>query len=489
MGEPLPVALGKGSKKSKWGLEGVAEFVNAFLEEHGDGSKTGFTAYAINGNAEFSTLVNGAGVRAMLEMPDRLLVVANRSLFEVSISGAAVNVGGIPGGLFGTEFVTMARNQANVPQAVIVVAGFWYIYQGGALAQGVDDDLPPPLCVMAKDGYFIFLIRDGRWWIVGPNTTDVDDLLFATAESQPDNNVMGAVRGPDVILFGEKSTEFFQYTGAADFPFTRSHTINVGCYAAGSVQNIMVRVNQRMVDSVIWAATDNQGAYAGVYILDGLTPVKISSAEVDRLVKAETDPTVIRSQAWTEESVNGETHSFYTITGTNFSRTFDSITGEWHTRKSHGLNRWRYSCHATFQGRQIFGDYETNKLVRSDKELFAESGEPIGYQITLPTIHMFPHKFRVNGLYVDALTGVGTTTGDDENTNPQLLIDYSRDGGASFGAVRYASLGAAAQRRARIKERSFGIFDQNGIAYRFSCSAAVLRGIQGVSLDVDKLGA
>lgn len=490
MGEPVPIALGKGSKKSAFGLEGAAEFVNAFLEEHGDGSKAGFTAYAINGNELFATLLSGDGIRAMLEMPDRLLVVADRLLFDVNPSGAsALSVGGITGGTFGTEFVTMARNQATVPQAAIVVAGFYYIYQGGLLTEGADGDLPPPLCVMAKDGYFIFLIEDGRWWIVGPNTTEVDELLFATAESQPDNNVMGAVRGPDVILFGQKSTEFYQNTGAADFPFSRTHAINVGCYSAGSVQNIMARVNQRLVDSVIWAATDNQGAYAGVYILDGLTPLKISTAEIDRLVKAEEDPAAIRSQSWTEESVNGDTHVFYTITGTNFSRTFDSIVGEWHTRKSYGLERWRYSVHATFQGQHIWGDFETNKLYRSRADLLTEHGEPIGYSITLPTVHMFPFKFRVNAVHVDALTGVGAVSETDEDANPVLLMDYSKDGGASFGAARQVPLGAAAQRSVRVKERSFGIFNKNGVAFRFACSAAVLKGIQGVSIDADKLGA
>lgn len=486
MGEPVPIALGKGSKKSKFGLEGVAEFVNAYLETHGDGSKTGFTAYAINGTEEFAELgASATGIRAMLPLDSPLLAVAGRHLYSIGPGGSPVaTIGAIPS----DGFVTMARNgETPNPAVAIVCDGAYFIYRNGSVAPGGDADLPPPICVVSHNNYFVFPTADGRWFIVGPNTTEVDGILFASASSQPDNNVMAATRGPDVILFGARSADFFQDTAATDFPFTRSHSMNVGCYAAGSVRNIMARVNQRLVDSVIWAATDNDGAYSGVYILDGLTPLKISSAEVDRLVKAEVDPTVIRSQSWTEESVNGETHSFYTITGTNFSRTFDSITGEWHTRKSHGLDRLRYSCHAVFMGQHIWGDYETDQLFRSGADLYSEDGDPISFSITLPTIHMFPHKFRVNALYVDALTGVGAVTTVDANANPTMLIDYTKDGGASFGAARSVPIGAAAQRGTRIKERSFGIMNHNGVAFRFACSAAVIRGIQGVSLDADKL--
>lgn len=487
MGDLVPVALGRGSKKSAFGLEGVAEFVNCYLEEHGDGSKTGSAVYAINGDEQFSTLPDGAGVRAMLDLGSTLLAVAARSLYAIGPNGSASRIGSIPA----DGFVSMARNQqAPNPQVAIVCNGAWYTYQlGVGVLANPDGDLPPVIDVVAKDSYFVFLCRDGRWFLAGPNDTEVDPLLFATAENQPDNLVRGTVRGPDLLLFGDKSTEAWHNTGAADFPFERVTTINVGCYAAGSVQKTVARVNNRLVDTVIFAATDHEGAFAGVYILDGYTPVKVSTAEVDRLVTGEGGGTHIVSQSWTEESVNGQTHTFYAITGADFTMVLDTVTGDWHARKSDGLERWRYSCHAVFMGRHVWGDYEADKLYRSSPSLRTAHGEPIKYSITMPTIHMGPHRFRVNALHVDALTGVGAASETDADASPVLLMDYSRDGGKSFGATRQCALGASGQRHVRIKERAFGIFDHNGFAPRYRCSAAVLKGIQGVHIDADKLSA
>lgn len=486
MGEPIPISLGKGSNKSKFGQEGIAELVNCYFEPLGEGSKAGSAIYARNGEEDFATLTNGTGVRALLDLGSKLLAVAGRRVFEVGPGGSpATDVGGIPS----DGFVTMARNNASPTQVGIVCDGQLHVYEDGDVAQSADTDLPPPVCVVAKDGYFILPIQDGRWFIAGPNTDAIDGLDFASAESQPDDNVMAAVRGPDVILFGTRSTEFWQNTGAADFPFTRSHTINVGCYAAGGVQNIMARVNERMVDSVIWPATDNQGAFAGMYILDGLTPVKISSAEVDDLIRSETDRTGIRSQAWTETSLNGQTHNFYNISGTSFSRTFDTTTGNWHARKTQGSDRWRMSCHAVFQNDHIWGGQSTNKLYRSLPSLLTDSGEELIAQWTLPTVHMFPHRFRVNGFYLDALTGVGAASATDADANPVLVIQYSKDGGISWSAPRYASIGAGGQRHVRVKERSFGMFGPHGVTFRGSCSAAVIKGVQQVALDADKLVA
>lgn len=482
MGDPVPISFGSGSRKTRYGLEGVAEWVNAYMEDLGDGTKTGTSGYAINGTELFSTLAGGGAVRGLLDLDDRLLAVAGRTLYSVPFSGVSpATVGGITA----DGFVTMERNRRTDVQAVIVASGFWWIYQSGVLTQGTDPDLSPPLFVIQKDGYFIFGHDSGKWSISGVDDITISGLDFAEAESNADGLIMGAVRGPDVILFGPKSTEFWSNTGAQDFPFTRTLAINMGCWCAGSVRALIVQRNSSLVDSVAWAATDNAGAFAGVYMLNGFTPLKISTDQVDRLIRDEPDKTIIRATSWTEDG-----HVFYSISGAAWTETFDTRTGNWHGRKSLGCSgRWRYATHAFFGGQHIFGHYNSNTLYVSKPTLFTDAGDEIEWSITTPTVHMSPYRFKVNALHVGALTGVGAVTGPDESRNPTMLLDYTKDGGQSYAAARRCALGAAGQRGVRIKERMFGMFGKNGLSIRMRSSASVMKGLQELAIDFDKMAA
>ena len=486
MAEPIPISLGRGSNVSRNGLEGINEFVNAYVEELGEGGKVQFPVYAINGLESFATLSGGAGVRAMLPLDAQLLAVSGRILFRVTAGGVATAVGGIP-----TDgLVTMARNrQQPNPQVAIVSEGLPFIYSGGTLSSLVDTDLPPPVCVVAIDGFFVFPIADGRWFITDIDEgTTVDGLDFSRASTSPDGLVMAAARGRDLVLFGLNSTEFHQNTGGEDFPFTLTTSISIGCFAAGSVANSTVIRGEATVDTLIWAATDSQGSYLGIVMLNGYTPSVISTPEVDRLIRDEPDPASIRSFAWTEDG-----HPFYLITGTSFTRVYDSRTaaggGGWHARESYGSSRWRGSCHAQFGGAHIFGDIDDNELYSSQPDVYTEAGSPIIWSITPPPVHMFPHRFRVNALHIDAIAGVGLVSSTEEQANPVLMLDYSRDGGASYGALRQCELGRASQRHVRVKERNFGIFDKNGVSFRMSCSANVIKGVMSAAIEADKLSA
>jgi hypothetical protein len=484
MGTPVPISFGTGSNRTRFGLEGIPEFTNAYLENLGDGSKTGFSAYAINGTEAYSTLTSGGAVRRMLDLDDKLLAVAGRSLFAVPFSGSSPL---LVGGIGADGFVTMERNRRTDTQAVIVCAGLWWYYSEGVLTEGTDPDLSPPIFVIQKDGYFIFGHANGKWSISGVDDITVSGLDFAEAESNADGLVMGAVRGPDVILWGAKSADLYQNTGAQDFPFTRTMSLNIGCWCAGSVSNIILQAGdnpKRLIDSVIWAATDREGAFAGVYLLDGFTPVKISTDEVDRLIRDEPNKDDIRSFSRSEDG-----HVFYELSGAAWTRTFDSRTGYWFKVKHSGLERSRYGCHAYFGGKHVFGSYTDNTLWVSRPDLLTEAGQSIDWVIVTPSVHMSPFRFRVNALHVGALTGVGAVSGEDEDTDPKLLLDYSKDGGKTFGAQRECSLGKAAQRGVRIKERAFGMFGKNGVAWRFQCSAAAMKGLQELAIDADKMAA
>jgi len=484
MPEPTPVSFGKGSNKGRTGQEGLAEFVNAYLEKRGETGKAPFVAYARPGLVNFATLGTDSAdaVRAVFDLDTILLTVAGRRLYSLTAAGgAAAFVGGIPA----DGLVTMAANRAAPHRQVVIVCdGLYFTYQNGVLTVGSDPDLPPPIAVIEKGGFFIFLIADGRVFFTDVNDITVDPLDLLEANANADGLIMGVVRGPDAIFAGPKSLEFWQLAAGGAVPFSRGMSIDMGCWAAGSMQKVTVQVNDKLVDSIIWAATDHKGQLAGMYVLDGFTPIKISTSEVDRLLRGEADPKLIRSAAWTEEG-----KAFYVISGANWTRTYDTGVGEWYNWRSADSSKWKCGVHAHFSGLAVFGDQATNKLYVARPDVLDDMGEPIQWQIITPPVHMWPKGFKVPAVYVDALTGVGINSADEDQSNPILFIDYTRDGGQSWAAQRQTRLGPQGQRWVRIKERGFGKFDHNGMTLRLSAFASAVKGIQGMAVTVEPLGS
>lgn len=480
-----PVSFGTGSNRGRTGQESLTEQVNAYIETLGEEAKTSFSAYAINGTTHLVSLGNDTTepVRKLFTLDSTVLALCGRLLYSTTEAGGApITIGGIPS----DGFATFARNrQTPNAQVAIVCDGQVFVYQAGTLSPLADPDLPPPVCVVEINGYLAFLIADGRYFITSVDDITVDALGFASAESNADANVMGARRGKDLIIFGTKTTQFMQDTGAADFPLTNVTTIDVGCYAAGSVANIMrLRPGVAATDTVIWAATDNEGAFSSICILDGYNAVPISTDEVNRLVRDEPDPASIRSMAWTEDG-----HAFYCITGTSFSRVWDTKTEKWHNRESHGLNRWRMGTHATAGRSCLFGDNTSNKIYVSRADLMTENGAPIVFTIITPPIHMSPYRMKLNGVALDLFTGVGINSSNESDADPMVMVDYTRDGGISWGALRTRPLGKTAQRQVGVTLRGYGNFDRNGVTFRIRCSASVMKGLMAMHVSPKELRA
>ena len=130
----------------------------------------------------------------------------------------------------------------------------------------------------------------------------------------------------------------------------------------------------------------------------------------------------------------------------------------------------------------IRGHVTDNTLHKSLPTLFSEGDDPILYRIQPPPIHMYPKNFKVAEAHFDFITGVGLNSGDDDDDDPEVVFDYSKDGGDSWAASRRVAIGAQAQRKTRVKVRSLGRFDHNGVTFRLTCSANVVRGLQQMAI-------
>lgn len=477
MGDPIPVSKGKGSNAARYAQAGQARHVNCYTEETGEEGKTVDIIVAINGWELVATLTNGAGLRKMLVVDSQLLAISGRLLFSTNIGFSPITtVGGIPS----DGPVTMVHNRKTPnKQVAIVCDGLYFFYEAGTLTPGADPDLPPPIAVTEVDGYFVFIIEDGRWYLAGPNTSDIDALDLAEAEASADSNVTAVVRGRTLIILGEKSAEFWDPNGSGDFPFSRTTAIDVGCYAAKTVDKLLVvSKNAPAVETVMFCGTDHNGAYSGVMALNGYTAAKISTPEVDRLVRDEPDKSSLEAMAFIEDGIPR-----YVLSGSSFTKAYNAAKGEWFDLKSNGEDRWNASCYAQFGSLVLFGHRSLNKIYKSLPTALDEAGEPIICVIQPPPIGMWPQSMIVDQLWADFITGVGRNIGDDDTDDPELIVDYSKDGGENFAVQRRVKLGQQGQKQTRIKLRTMGKFDHNGLTLRFTVSADVIKGLQQLAID------
>lgn len=360
-----PIAMAARSNPDR--DSGAARLINCYAEGAGEEGKVAAPVYACDGFNAFSTLTGtGAGVvRGMINLDDTALyVVTGQRINSVSTSGTATDLGALS--TSGIAYMARNRKAPNAQVGIVTSDGLFRIIEGGAVSTPtLAGSIPTFNSICALDGYFIMTAANGEWFITSIDEgSTIDELDFAKASSSPDGASRGIVRGRDVLICGPRSTEFYQNTGAADFPFERTTSTNIGVYAPASMVNLAAGIDGNTVDTVAWAATNADGAFSGVMLLDGYQGKKISPPRLDRLIRAYATPAAIRGFTYTASG-----HTFYCITGFGATWEYNATTGQWHERKSTSLDYWRVTDACYFNGSTIFGDASSAALYRSAAEI------------------------------------------------------------------------------------------------------------------------
>ncbi len=436
-----PISLGTRSNPGRNSAISAARMINCYVEDAGDEGKIKLPVVAADGFAQFINLGSFSGtggIRALLPFNATYAYGVSGTMIFKTTSGGVVT--GLAPTLSGSGLVTMCRNRrASNPQVAVVCGGVYY------LINTTDDTVTTPttstlsggnlVSVCCNDGYFILCFDNGDFAISAiDDGATLDPLLTASAESNADSLVRGFARSGDVVLAGERSTEFWNDTGAADFAYERTATADFGCYAAASMVSVPTPQGENS-DGLMLAATDAQGGYYGVCLVSAYTASKVSTLAVDRAVKAG-GPTNIRAFAW---SAGG--HIFYAITDqSTYTWVYDLTTGLWHERTSSGLNFWRVSCAMPFGSYTVVGDYTSAKL----------------YNMT-------------TGLY---------------GSDSVLTVKHSNDNGSTWIATRTTTISQSSNLKQRYKFSRLGQSKEDGKVFQISISNAVMEDGVGNSMIV-----
>jgi hypothetical protein len=390
-----------------------SELVNAFSEMAEGDKADAFAVMATPGLVAFSPTISTQPVRGVHVMDGVLYTVIGATLYRINSAGGSTSLGVIPG----ASPVMMADNGDEL---AIQSVNQGYVLSGGVLYTSISN-LPQVSNVVYIDGYFVWTVYESDQFIISALNDGLtyDPLDVATVEGDPDD-IVGCINDHrELQFYGARTVELWYNSGAADFPFARQGNafIERGCIDRDSIAKID--------NSVHFVGNDRV-----VYRLNGYDPVRISTHAIEYRIAA---ASWFRAFVYTLLG-----HKFYVLNTDVGCFAYDMATGAWHERKSLGHENYRISCATEAYGRTIMGGAYTGKLFYPDMDVNTEDGESIITEIQLPSLQTNRMKSTLYAFEAQIQAGVGTVEDDD----PQIILQYSKDGGNTYSPGLYRSMGA-----------------------------------------------
>lgn len=465
----IPLALPSGSNQARFNQGGAAQLINCYLSPIGEEGKVKSAIYSSDGLQGFcflQSVTSGLGCRDAIVVDGALYVVAGVGLYKVTETGVQTLIGSM--NISTTAPVFMERNRRVPTDISIVCDGLMYYCRADVLTQVTDIDLLSPITLAFSDGYFGITTAQNKWQIGAIDDASAwDGLDFATADGDPDALIRIAALQAQFYLFGERTIEVWQDGGDGDFPYTRSFVIPIGLLASNSVATV--------AETFAWIAHDKTVRLLG----SGDSAQVISTPRVESDIQDVADPSTIRAASWVSRG-----HTFYALTCPKWTHVYDTRMQKWHERRTYGQDNWRIAFVVAFGTRLIAGDANTGALFEMGPQFKDDAGDPLVSMVVPPTVHAFPQRVSHNALYIDVQRGVGTGQGAPQDIDPELMIEWSHDGGITYKTQRSVKLGRQGENQRRVRVNRLGQAPENGRVYRFSWSAKVDRALYAVSADL-----
>lgn len=424
--------------------------VNCYVEPP---SKDGARKATVKGCPGLTQFVDtgDAGMRGQIEVDGVIYACMEADLFKIDSAGATTNIGSIPG----SGPVMMVRNQADPVQiGMINNKGKYYVIESDAIEIVSQSDLPDFNSITFINSRFVLGVDDGRMFQTGlSDAKSINGLDFATAEKDPDGLVRAFAHSGALYAFGTKTAEVWGAdTNATGFSFSpvSAGYITMGLVAKYSLLNVG--------GTVYFVGTD-AARDIKVYRLNGYTPEPVSNAAVERQISA--DGAISEIEAYTY-SVGSQT--FYGLQGDGWTWELSLSTGLWHERSSYRRPQWRGRYPISAFGKVLLGELETGKIFEVAENVYTEDGDPIQWEIRAQPVETMPDEVPLNGLEIPIVTGQAANYTDE----PQIMVDWSKDGGATWSHERRLSLGKRGERNKRVHTERMGSTARNGnLIFRF----------------------
>lgn len=443
----MQIRFGTGSYQHRSLPLSAQRMVNCYLEVAPPGAKSPVAVLSSYGISDWATVGDGP-IRGGIVINGVPFVVSGNELFRLESTGTATLLGDIPG----IGPATIAGDGTNV---AVATNGWLYLYNGSTVSPISDPDFPGAAWVGFLDGFFpIIEPGTGRLWINETPyvPTNWNALDFVTAEGAPDDLIWGVIDHRELYAFGRETIEVFYNSGDVDSPLRRTDSgfIETGIMSAGAA-----------------AKSDNGVGFLGndglIYMLRGYQLQRISTFAVEQAIEDYTEKSCV-AMAFTEGGHKMLAFHFVTATWV-----YDLSTQLWHERQSTGHARWRPQVAIQAFNHTLVGDYSSGRIGALDHAMLSEWNEVLRSSCTAPAIAEENREMFHAMLELQFEQGVGTTA----VTDPQVMLDWSDDGGRTWSSEHWRSLGAMGNFKSRAVWRRLGRARDR--VYRFAITDRVRR--------------
>ena len=413
--------------------------LNMYYEVSKQEDKAKVTAYGTAGTILFTSL-GDTPCRVLYEFGDFMYAVHRGTFWQINNAGVKVAKGTI-----GTTSGKISISD-NGTQIMFVDGAKGYIYNTltDVFAQITDPDFPnnPNTVTFLARVFVVSFSSTGRFYIsVIDDGLSLNALDFANAESSPDYLVNAYNNNGQLVLFGQKTTEFWGVTGG-EFPFAniQGTAIDFGLAARFSVT--------KFGNGVMFLARSSAGEVTVMY-MQGFQVKDITGHELSNVINS-----YANLEAATAFYYEMDGHQFYELNIGGVTWLYDGSTQGWSQLKSFGATRHLAENHTQYLFRSMVSHYSNGDIYRLDKNIYSDNGMVIEREIVSRHIFDEMKDVFISELQLDMETGVGLNAG--QGSDPQIMLQISKDGGHTFGSERWLSFGKIGQYLTRVIWRQLG---------------------------------
>jgi len=276
-----------------------------------------------------------------------------------------------------------------------------------------------------------------------------DPLTFSNVQARPSDLMsIGFLHRQLVMLQRDTAEVWINQGNPSGFVFGEEQGVHmeVGCVAPYSVSQAS--------ESLIWLGQTREGRNA-VFQMTGYEAIEIST---DAIAYAMAQyPTISDAIGY---SFRMEKNVFYVLSFPSANATWvcnvaskDKFWHEWLYFSNGAYSRHRSNCATFFNGRTIVGDYQNGNIYALDMDTYTDNGQAIRRSRSWRALGKpVEDPVRFKYLWIDIDSGVNVTP----TANPQIMMDWSDDGGYSWSPERFGSAGKTGQYGWRVKWNRLG---------------------------------
>ena len=401
-------------------------------------------------------------------MDGLLYRIAGTKLYRVSNSGAYLELGDVNGSeraIFdddGTELFFTTENKL-------------YVYDG-TVREVVQTVVQNPNAIAYINRQFILSGDNGLF-----ATSDVADgetyngLNFAEAETKPDALIRPYVFNQLIYMLGGETTELWYNTGTGSPPFARQDTalVNVGIAGRTAVTNTDQYLywlgDDRKVHQVIGASKRNltdpewSGGPSVAHHLERLS--RVDDCVASRFI------------------FEGQTFVLFFFPEADQSFLFSETRGYWVELD------WIGAEVLSAYSKSIVLDKSNGNTYELDPDTFTDNGVTRIRERVLPSIRadligLPSRRALVSHVGINMQVGVGLETG--QGVNPEVMCQFSPDGGHTWQAEQFVEFGALGNYDQRVDFWDFA--NGHDVRVRLKCSDPVFWSVFDGVVDIQDGG-